>query len=222
MQKKNNNIMATESRSSSSEKNHVTPPTLADLSETNEQFGLLCSQETLLEYQEVFKESIKGFNSVADFDGLSDYVSEYGAGGKDREFTMPKQEDNIHNAWYVKCNLQGAAEGKLAGKRVAIKDNVAIAGIPMMNGSAAIEGYTPDHDATVVQRTLNQGGTIVGKTTCEDLCFSGASFNTKYGPVRNPVNMEYSSGGSSSGSGVVVATGEADLAIGMESFKLYS
>jgi len=206
--------MTTESRSSNGSNNHIALPTLAELSATNEHFGLQCSQETLLEYQEASKGTINAFNLVADFNGVSDYVSEFAGGGKGREFIMPKQEDNVHNAWYVKCNLQGAKDGKLAGKRVAIKDSIAVAGMPMMNGSAVVEGYTPDHDATVVQRVLNQGGTIVGKTTCEDLCFSGASFNTKYGPVRNPINTEYSSGGSSSGSGVVLATGEADLAIG--------
>ena len=48
-------------------------------------------------------------------------------------------------------------EDKLAGKRVAVKDNICVAGIPMMNGSAIIEGYIPDDDATVVQRILNEG-----------------------------------------------------------------
>ena len=48
-------------------------------------------------------------------------------------------------------------EDKLAGKRVAVKDNICVAGIPMMNGSAIIEGFVPEDDATVVQRILNEG-----------------------------------------------------------------
>ena len=40
--------------------------------------------------------------------------------------------------------MKGAATGKLAGKTVALKDNVALAGVPMMNGSSTLEGYVPD------------------------------------------------------------------------------
>ena len=54
-------------------------------------------------------------------------------------------------------------------------------------------------------RILEEGGRIIGKTTCEDLCLSGASYMTTLGPVRNPNNPEHSAGGSSSGSGVVVS-----------------
>ncbi|XP_066935413.1 amidase-like [Clytia hemisphaerica] len=110
--------------------------------------------------------------------------------------------------------MKGSTTGKLAGKRIAIKDNICIAGLPMMNGSAILEGHIADDDATVVQRVLNEGATVIGKTTCEDLCFSGASYWTQKGPVRNPHNKDYSAGGSSSGCGVLVATGEADMAIG--------
>jgi len=49
------------------------------------------------------------------------------------------------------------------------------------------------------------GGNIVGKTVCEDMCYSGNSWTSSTGPVKNPFNDEYSSGGSSSGSGVLVS-----------------
>ena len=73
-----------------------------------------------------------------------------------------------------------------------------------MSGSKTLEGFVPDYDATVVQRILSHGGTIAGNVTCENLCLSGASYNTTYGPVKNPWNINYSAGGSSSGSGVTV------------------
>ena len=65
------------------------------------------------------------------------------------------------------------------------------------------------------------GGTIIGKTTCEDMCYSGASFLTHKGPVLNPINKEHSAGGSSSGSGVVVATNEADMAVGGYFYNIF-
>ena len=77
--------------------------------------------------------------------------------------------------YHSKTTIQGAKRGKLAGKTVAIKDTMAIAGVPMMNGSRVLEGYVPDVDATVVTRILDQGGTIAGKAACEDLCFSAGS-----------------------------------------------
>ena len=75
----------------------------------------------------------------------------------------------------------------------------------MMNGASTLEGYVPDVDATVVTRILDAGGTIVGKTVCEYFCFSGGSHTSAPAPVHNPHRMGYSAGGSSSGSGVVVA-----------------
>ena len=58
---------------------------------------------------------------------------------------------------YWKCDIQGAVEGPLYGKKVAIKDNIAVAGVPMMNGSRILEGYMPEFDATVVTRILDAG-----------------------------------------------------------------
>ena len=57
----------------------------------------------------------------------------------------------------------------LEGKTVAIKDTIAVAGVPMMNGSRILEGYTPEFEATVVTRVLEAGGIIKGKATAEDL-----------------------------------------------------
>src|SRR5438105_11211482 len=122
--------------------------------------------------------------------------------------------ENKYNAWYYKSEVQGAPSGKLRGKRIALKDNVCLAGVPMMNGASTMEGYVPDIDATVATRILDAGGTIVGKTVCEYFCFSGGSHTSATGPVHNPHRMGYSAGGSSSGSAAVVAAGEVPMALG--------
>src|SRR5438094_43871 len=126
----------------------------------------------------------------------------------------PGPEENRHNAWYRKTSVKGAPGGKLKGKRVAVKDNVMVAGVPMMNGASTLEGYTPEADAPVVARILDAGGTILGKSHCEYFCLSGGSHTNATGPVHNPHRMGYSAGGSSSGSAVLVALGEVDMAIG--------
>jgi amidase len=126
----------------------------------------------------------------------------------------PGPEENRFNAWYWKTNITGSSNGILAGKRVAVKDNICVAGVPMMNGSRWLEGYVPEVDATVVTRVLDSGGIVAGKAACEDLCFSAGSHTCATGPIRNPHNPEYSTGGSSAGSAALVATGEVEMALG--------
>jgi amidase len=132
----------------------------------------------------------------------------------DRGWRRPEPADNPLNAWYVTCEIAEGGEGPLAGRTVAIKDNTAVAGVPMMNGSATLEGYVPIRDASVVTRLLAAGATISGKAVCEDLCFSGGSHTSRTGPVRNPWDPSRSAGGSSSGSAALVAAGAVDLATG--------
>ncbi len=126
----------------------------------------------------------------------------------------PSAEENRMNAWYVKTDVRGADSGPLRGKRVVLKDNIALAGVPMMNGASTLEGYVPDIDATVARRVLEAGGTIVGKAHCEYFCLSGGSHTNATGPVHNPWRMGYIAGGSSSGCGALVGSGEVAMAIG--------
>src|SRR3954452_9674696 len=132
----------------------------------------------------------------------------------DRPVVWPGEADNPLGAWYVRTEIHGADDGPLAGRTVAIKDNTAVAGVPMMNGSHTLEGFVPSRDATVVSRLLAAGATITGKAVCEDLCFSGGSHTSCSGPVRNPWDPSRTTGGSSSGSAALVAAGEVDLALG--------
>lgn len=128
----------------------------------------------------------------------------------------PSAEEDPLNAWMWKCRIEGAAEGLLAGKAVSYKDHTAVAGIPMTFGSFVMEGFVPDFDATVVTRVLEAGGTIVGKNTMNG--FSGGyGFGGgigDYGRPKNPHNPDHVTGGSSSGSAVAVAIGEADISFG--------
>lgn len=126
----------------------------------------------------------------------------------------PSVADDPLNAWHVKSVIAGAATGKLVGKTVVIKDNIAVAGLPMINGSALLEGYVPEIDATVVTRLLDAGATILGKSQCEYYCMSGGSHTGAQGPVRNPHRLTHSAGGSSSGNAALLAAGEVDLAVG--------
>ena len=126
----------------------------------------------------------------------------------------PAPEDNPFNAWYWRTEIAGAPDGPLAGRTIAVKDNVAVAGVPMMNGASTLQGYVPEFDATVVERVLDAGATIMGKSNCEYFCYSGSSHTNALGQTHNPWRHGFSTGGSSSGSAALVAGGVVDMAIG--------
>lgn len=126
----------------------------------------------------------------------------------------PAADDNSLNGWYWRCEIQGAPEGILKGERIAVKDVVCVAGIPMMNGSKILEGYVPEIDATIVTRMLDAGATIAGKSNCEDFSFSSGGMTCSLGPVGNPWKPDHNPGASSNGSAVLLGLGEVDIAIG--------
>jgi amidase len=83
-----------------------------------------------------------------------------------------------------------------------------------MIGADLLKDYTPDVDATIVERLLDAGAEIAGKAVCEYFCVSGGSHTSSTGPVHNPHKQGFSAGGSSSGSAALVASGDVDMAIG--------
>ena len=128
----------------------------------------------------------------------------------------PSPEEDPYNVFIRKCLVKGAPSGKLAGKRVGVKDNLRVAGIPMTNASTLLPGYVPDIDATVIERLLDEGAWIVGKLNMDEFALFATGESSVYGCVRNPRNPDYSAGGSSSGSGAAVAAGEVDIALGVD------
>src|SRR6266851_1155595 len=187
----------------------VKAPTLEQLGEVAAELGLAFSPADLAAHLDALRPSFNAYNLV---DRLPDELPPVAYAR--RPGRRPAPEENPYGAWYVKTEIAGAASGKLAGKTVALKDNICLAGVPMMNGASTLEGYVPDVDATVATRILDAGGTIVGKTVCEYFCFSGGSHTSASGPVHNPHRKGYSAGGSSSGSAAVVATAEVPMALG--------
>lgn len=183
-------------------------PTLPQMREMAQDLGFSIGDDELARYLAVMEPYIQGYdrlNASPDFLPEVRYPRSPGY--------RPDPGENPLNAWYYKTDIRGAATGPLAGKRIVVKDTVCVAGVPMMNGSAIMEGYIPEIDATIVTRMLDAGAIIVGKSTCENLCLSGGSHTSATGPVHNPFKRGYMAGGSSSGSAVLVATGEVDMAI---------
>jgi amidase len=129
----------------------------------------------------------------------------------------PGAEDDPLNAIVRLCRVRAeGCEGILSGQRLAMKDSVAIAGIPLTCGSAILQGFVPRCDATVTDRILRAGGEIVCITNMDDLAFSGGGESSWYGPTRNPFDGARSAGGSSSGSAAALWYDGIDLAVGCD------
>src|SRR5262249_28858828 len=187
----------------------VKTPTLDDLARIAERLSLSTTREDLASFRGLMGNALASYARLDELTEPTLPVTYPRSPG-----FRPQPADNPLGAWYWRTEIRGAPAGPLAGKTVAIKDNVCVAGVPMMNGCSVLEGYVPEIDATIVTRILDAGGTILGKAVCENLCLSGGSHTSATGPVHNPHDLSRSAGGSSSGSAALVAAGEVDLAIG--------
>jgi len=187
----------------------VKRPTLDQLKGIVQSLHMSMSDREVGEYLDVMEGTFKAYDRVAQLpDNLPQVRYPRTPGAR------PPENENSLNAWAVKSIVQGAAHGPLSGKEIVLKDNVCLAGVPMMNGARTLDGYVPDIDATIVTRILDAGGTIVGKAHCESFCLSGGSHTTQVAPVHNPYRFGYSAGGSSCGSAALVGSGEVQIAIG--------
>ena len=189
----------------------VIPPTKTELKNIAERHHFTLDDAQAEFFQGLIEGSLPAYQRVAQLPDRTMEVKYPRTPGY-----RPGPEENPLNGWYQKCSVKGATSGKLAGKKIAVKDPIAVAGVPTMAGSALMEGFIPSIDATVVTRILDEGGEIVGKATSEDMCISGGSITSNPLPVRNPRNPEYGAGESSSGSAALVGNGDVDMALGAD------
>ena len=120
------------------------------------------------------------------------------------------------NAFITRVEPRDAAAGPLSGRRLAVKDLFDTAGIRTTYGSKIYADHVPERNAVAVQRLVDAGAVIVGKTHLPEFAWSVLGQNEWYGTCHNPAHPGKTTGGSSSGSAAALAAGLCDLALGSD------
>ena len=145
------------------------------------------------------------------------------------ELALARSHADNNNAWLNICDDHARAQARAADARLktgetsplmgipwACKDIIGTKAIPTTAGSRILEGYVPPYSATVVERLDARGAVMLGKTNLDEFAMGSSNENSAFGPVKNPWRSDRVPGGSSGGSAVAVAAGEALFALGTD------
>ena len=100
---------------------------------------------------------------------------------------------------------RGESMGPLHGFPLAVKDLMAVKGIPMTMGSPIFKDFVPEADDIMVERLRKAGAIFIGKTNTPEFGLGSHTYNSVYGPTRNAYDQTRSAGGSSGGAAVALA-----------------
>ncbi|MGC9133674.1 Asp-tRNA(Asn)/Glu-tRNA(Gln) amidotransferase subunit GatA [Caldisphaera sp.] len=147
-----------------------------------------------------------------------------------KKLELIRKKDNIINAYIsidsedfildriseIKRNIASDKKMKIPGLVVSIKDNISTNFLPTTAGSKILENYIPPYNATVVEKILEEGGIIIGKTNLDEFAMGSTTEFSAYGLTRNPWDITRVPGGSSGGSAASLAYGSCDLSLGSD------
>ena len=110
----------------------------------------------------------------------------------------------------------GRPIGPLHGLPLTIKDCIEVAGLPAVNGAPELVGHRPGRHAEAVQRLVNAGAIVIGKSNVPLYSMDLQTFNEVFGVTLNPWDPQRTPGGSSGGAAVALATGVTALELGSD------
>lgn len=109
-----------------------------------------------------------------------------------------------------------SSNGPLSGMKVAVKDVLALEGAKLTCGSRILENFESLYTATCVQKLIDAGAQIVGKTNMDEFAMGSSNETSYFGTVKNPWDTSRVPGGSSGGSAVAAAIGACNVALGTD------
>lgn len=124
--------------------------------------------------------------------------------------------DAADRRWQAWRKDPGGELPALLGIPIAVKDVLALAGVRCTCGSRILENFVPPYTATSVQRLLDAGVVVVGKTNTDEFAMGSSTENSAYGPTSNPWDTDRVPGGSSGGSAAAVAARIVPAALGTD------
>ncbi len=131
-------------------------------------------------------------------------------------FVTVCEKESLEQAKHADKLIENDTELPLLGIPIALKDIYVTKGIRTTAASKVLKDYIPQYDATVVKKLKDAGAIIIGKTNCDAWAHGSSGENSDFGPTKNPWNLEYVPGGSSSGSAAALASDMCIAATGTD------
>tara|TARA_Y100000766_G_scaffold284862_1_gene305086 strand:+ start:23263 stop:24687 length:1425 start_codon:yes stop_codon:yes gene_type:complete len=125
-------------------------------------------------------------------------------------------EEALNSARIIDEKIKAGTAGRLAGMVIGIKDNICYKGHVVTAASRILNGFESMFSATAVERLLMEDAIIIGRLNCDEFAMGSSNENSAYGPVLNPCNTSFVTGGSSGGSAAAVAANLCLAALGSD------
>jgi len=126
------------------------------------------------------------------------------------------EEEALCKAESIDIKFKKKIAGKLAGLVIGIKDNICYKNHSSSAASKILKNFQSNYSATVVERLLEEDAIILGRLNCDEFAMGSSNENSIYGPVRNPINLDFVSGGSSGGAAAAVRANLCQVALGSD------
>ena len=162
-----------------------------------------------------FRKEVK-LNKITCFQYTSELINKIKNNSNYNSFISNSFNKALESSKEADIRFQNNTARKLEGMIVAIKDNISTKELNTTCASKMLENYKPIFDATAVEKLVEQGAIIIGKTNMDEFAMGSSTETSFFGNTLNNINSDYVPGGSSGGSAVAVSAGFCHIALGTD------